>query len=81
MPESKTQTAALEELLSLREDAMGMLNEPFAQRAFTEDLIREVLQEAWRYQFADDLQPLKQAVRDVVNAAIDKAVSKEGQGQ
>lgn len=68
----RTKQAALDALLSNREEVARKLQDTQLVELLSESLVKNVFDEAWRLQYEEDEQKFPRAVRDLVEDAAEK---------
>jgi hypothetical protein len=76
MNESRTKDAAIGTLLSLRDDVLDEIKDTEVSSLFSEQLIRDVFDQAWRLQFEETSAEFQHATRDLINDLLEAALGR-----
>jgi hypothetical protein len=71
MTDARSKEIAEKTLLSVREEALRVSGDNVVAHLLTEELLRQVFEEAWRAQFDDDHASCQRAIRQLVDDAFD----------
>jgi hypothetical protein len=76
MAEPRTKKTALDTLEAMRQEVVQKLDDKEIAHLLSADLLKAVLNEAWRLQLDDDAKQFEHATRDLVMDATDQTESK-----
>lgn len=77
MSEHRSETIALEVLNDIFDAVVNTSESVRIRELMTPSLLKEVLQQAWLFQFDEDRTPFKRVVSDIVRAALDTSEQQE----